>query len=109
MQPTKISVSLHNPSEPANLISRNFEIPLGHTTTVYISPRAREIDESGKLLNEKQRNCRLTDDNHELKIFKKYTQEACLFECHLKQAEDHCGCFPWSFPTSSPVRKKNSC
>ena len=83
-KPKKVSVTLHNPDEPANIRSNSFEIPLGHTTTVYITPKAREIDYSGKELEEKQRNCRLSDDNSDLMIFKKYNRESCLFECKLE-------------------------
>ena len=101
LQPTEVSVALHNPDEPANLRSNSFELPLGHTTTVYITPRAREIDDSGKELEENQRNCRLTEDNSELGIFNKYTQEACLFECKVKFAEKKCGCTPWNYPMTS--------
>ena len=97
-QPKKVSVTLHNPNEPGNLRSKSFEIPLGQTTTVYITPKAREIDEIGKTLKENQRNCRLVEDNSELEIFKVYTQEACLFECKIKIAANKCGCIPWSFP-----------
>ena len=101
MRPTKVSVVLHNPNEPANIRSNSFEIPLGHTTTVYITPKAREIDVSGKELEESQRICRLTDENSELKIFNKYTQEACLFECKLNLAAIKCGCIPWNYPMIS--------
>ena len=106
LQPTKVSVSLHNPFEPANFRSNSFEIPLGHSTTVYITPVAREIDESGKALEENQRNCRLTEDTSGLDIFNKYTQEACLFECKLKIASNNCGCSPWSYPMLSVSMKK---
>ena len=44
-QPKKVSVTLHNPNESGNLRSKSFEIPLGQTTTVYITPKAREIDD----------------------------------------------------------------
>ena len=98
LKPIEVSVSLHNPNEPANLRSTSFEIPLGHTTTVYVTPKAREIDDSGKELKENERNCRLIEDNSELEIFKIYTQEACLFECKLKIAANKCGCIPWSYP-----------
>ena len=56
---------------------------LGATTTIYITPSAREIDENGQLLTETQRNCRLSEDTDELKIFNIYTQEGCLLECKL--------------------------
>ena len=98
IKPKKVSVALHNPDEPANIRSNSFEIPLGHTTTVYITPKAREIDSSGKELEEKQRHCRLTDDNSDLSIFKKYTRESCLFECKLKIGAKKCGCIPWTYP-----------
>ena len=54
-KPKKVSVALHNPYEPASIRSNSFEIPLGYTTTVYNTPKAREIDYSGKELEEKQR------------------------------------------------------
>ena len=97
-RPTEVLVALHNPDEPANLRSNSFEIPLGHTTTVFITPRAREIDDSGKELDEKQRNCRLSDENGDLEVFKRYTQKACVFECKIKMAAKNCGCIPWSYP-----------
>ena len=98
-KPKKVSVALHNPDEPANIRSNSFEIPLGYSTTVYITPKAREIDDSGKELEENQRNCRLTDDNSDLLIFKKYTRESCLFECKLKIGSKKCGCIiPWTYP-----------
>ena len=98
IKPKKVSVALHNPDEPANIRSNSFEIPLGYSTTVYITPKAREIDDSGKELEEIQRNCRLTDDNSDLLIFKKYTRESCLFECKLKIGAKKCGCIPWTYP-----------
>ena len=56
-KPTSILVSLHNPKEPADMRATSFDIPLGQSTVVYITPKAREIDESGKKLSEAQRHC----------------------------------------------------
>ena len=97
LKPVHNHVSLHNPIEPANVRSKGFEIPLGHSTIVYITPKARDIDESGKELSEHQRGCRLVKDTHGLKIFKVYTKEACHLECMINQAYERCGCFPWSY------------
>ena len=47
-QPTKISVSLHNPVEPADIKTNSFDIPLGYSTIVYIRPKVTEVDENGK-------------------------------------------------------------
>ena len=98
MQPTEISVSLHNPVEPADIRTNSFEIPLGYKTIVYITPKATEVDEDGKDLTEIQRNCRLNEDTGMLNIFNVYTKVGCLFECNLKHAVERCGCVPWNYP-----------
>ena len=98
LEPTHLSVSLHNPKEPADIRSKSFKIPLGHSTIVYITPQAREIDESGMDLAESQRNCRLDTDTDTLNIFNIYTRSACLLECKLKVAMKKCGCLPWNYP-----------
>ena len=61
-------------------------------------PRAREVDESGEELLEEQRQCRLLNDINGLKIFNKYSKEACLFECKVEIAMDRCDCLPWDYP-----------
>ena len=96
-KPTNIEVTLHNPIEPANLRSNSFKIPLGYSTKFYITPKAREIDASGKELPEEQRGCRLTEDNHDLDLFQVYTKEGCIMECKTRQAAKRCGCFPWNY------------
>ena len=79
--------------------SKSFQIPLGQSSIVYITPTAREIDDTGKELTETQRNCRLTEENDNLNIFKPYTQEACLLECKIKEAAERCGCISWEYPS----------
>ena len=100
-KPKKILVSLHNPQEPADAKfqpSTSIPIPGGHTTTVLFTPRAREIDDSGKELTESQRDCRLKEDSGKLDIFNLYSRTACLLECKMKYASRICGCTPWNFP-----------
>ena len=102
--PKKVSVAIHNPMEPADLRSSSFKIPLGHSTEVYVTPKAREIDESGRGLTEAERNCRLSDNTKELDVFNVYTQTACLFECKMKYAKSKCGCLPWNYPSNKYVQ-----
>ena len=97
-QPTEISVSLHNPVEPADIRTSSFDIPLGYSTIVYITPKATEVDKDGKELTESQRNCRLNEESGFLNIFNVYTKVGCLFECKLKHAMERCGCVPWNYP-----------
>ena len=98
VKPTSVKVSLHNPNEPADLRSNVFSIPLGHSTIVYVTPKARQIDDSAKDLTEAQRGCRLPERTEDLDMFNIYTQGACIFEYKLKQAVRKCGCFPWNYP-----------
>ena len=98
LKPTLVKVALHNPNEPANLRSNVFSIPLGYSTTVYVTPKASETDDSARELTELQRGCRLQEKTEDLDIFNIYTQEACLFECKMKQAVRECGCIPWNYP-----------
>ena len=97
-KPTAISVSLHDPKEPADMRSSSFKVPLGHSTTFLITPKARLIDESGKKLPEYKRGCRLQEDTDSMNIFSIYTRTACLFECKLKHSLERCGCIPWNYP-----------
>ena len=97
-QPTEISVSLHNPVEPADIRTSSIDIPLGYKTIVYITPKATVVDEDGKDLMESQRNCRLNEETGSLDIFNVYTKVGCLFECNLKHAIERCECVPWNYP-----------
>ena len=97
-KPQKITVSLHSPNEPADLRSKNFQVPLGHSTTVYVTPKARTIDETAMELTESERECRLNNDAKSLKIFNIYTRAACLFECKMRHALNRCKCQPWDYP-----------
>ena len=100
-KPKKISVSLHNPKEPSDTKFRpstSIKIAFGHSTTFLVTPKAREIDESGKELRESERGCRLDEDTTGLDIFNVYTRTACLFECKMKYAIEKCGCTPWYYP-----------
>ena len=108
LKPREVSVSLHNPTEPADIRSSSFQIRLGQSITVYVTPKAREIDESGKELTESQRDCRINDDTDDLLIFNVYTRTACLFECKMKYSIEKCGCNPWDYPLDIKHKVRNS-
>ena len=100
-KPKEISVSIHNPKEPADtkfIPSTSVKIPLGSTTTFLITPKARKIDESGKELTESERGCRLDEDTDALDIFNVYTRVGCLLECKMQYSIKMCGCTPWNYP-----------
>ena len=100
-KPSELFVSLHNPKEPADvkfIPSTSIRIPRGYSTTFLITPKAREIDKSGKELTESRRNCRLDEEVQALDIFNVYSMTACLLECKMKYATKRCGCTPWNYP-----------
>ena len=100
-KPSTVSVSLHNPKEPADtkfIPIKSIQVPLGYSTKILITPQARDIDESGMVLTESQRGCRLDEDTDALDIFNVYTRTACLLECKMKYAATRCGCTPWYYP-----------
>ena len=98
LKPRKISVCLHSPTEPADMRSRSFQIPLGQSTTVYITPKARIIDDTALQLSESERHCRDAEDTKTLDIFNSYSRVGCLFECKMKHALKRCKCQPWHYP-----------
>ena len=70
-KPKEVLVVLHDPSHPANMRTKSITIPLGQSSTVYITPSATETDPSGQLLGQTQRECRLKQENDNLQIFRK--------------------------------------
>ena len=47
LEPIEVTISLHNPVEPANMRSRSFNIPLGHSTKVYLLRRQEKLMKTG--------------------------------------------------------------
>ena len=70
IKPVSVLVVLHDPSQPANMRTKSITIPLGQSSTVYITPSATETDTSGQMLGETQRECRLKQENDNLKVFR---------------------------------------
>ena len=70
LKPVSVLVALHDPTQPANVRTKSIKIPLGQSSTVYITPSAIETDSSGQLLGESQRECRMKQENDNLQIFR---------------------------------------
>ena len=48
-------------------------------------------------LNVEQRKCHLKNEVDKNSIFKIYTKNNCIYECHVKLVKDICKCIPWDF------------
>ena len=50
--------------------TKSITIPLGQSSTVYITPSVIETDHTGQLLGQTQRECRMKEENENLQIFR---------------------------------------
>ena len=80
LKPVELVVVLHDPSHPANIRTKSIKIPLGQSSTVYITPSVIETDHTGQLLGQTQRECRLKEENNNIQIFREVlTNISCFF------------------------------
>ena len=90
-------VTIHSPFEIADFGGSYIELEPGWTYTFNVVPSLTETDSAALSLAAKDRNCLGDGDQHNLKAFRRYTQTACMFECHLKLATKVCNCTPWDY------------
>ncbi len=93
-----IDIALHDPMTIPDLRGSVIEIQPGYMTTVMITPQQIQTSEDALSLNPLVRNCKFKQETEHLKLFKEYSQSACLLECQLKIAYDYCQCIPWNYP-----------
>ena len=85
-----------------------FDIRPGHNNLVSISATVVNTDDSIRNLDPIVRNCRFSDENENLLLYKNYTQANCLLECSFSFAQKtqklknshYNDCIPWFFPTA---------
>ena len=99
-------IVLHDPMEVPDLLNGKIILKANREYTILITPSVMVADPSINSLSIDRRGCQLKEETGDLKIFKHYSQSACLLECQLQLGLDTCGCIPWNFPhfnTDSPV------
>ena len=108
MVPSKFMLGISNTNEYFDLQKSRKIIPAGYKLTISI--QAMEIVPSNgmKDVSIESRNCRLPDENQDLKIFKIYSKPACEFEFRLFEAQEICNCVPWNIPWHS-IRRYPIC
>ena len=85
-----------------------FDIKPGQSNTVTLSGYRIDADKSLRSLSPKERSCRFSDENVDLKIHKEYSYTNCIFECSIVFAKNELKikknltkpCIPWYFPSS---------
>ncbi|TRY68635.1 hypothetical protein TCAL_08884 [Tigriopus californicus] len=91
-------IAVHDPSTPANFRSGGVEIKPGYLSSFLITPVQTVTTKAALALEASQRSCRSKTENHGMKIFKMYSQEACVLECKITYGSTECGCVPWNYP-----------
>lgn len=90
-------ISFHESHDPPNL-REPFVVKAGYINTIYVTPEIQKTNEAMKALSIERRKCRFKDETDGLKLFKQYTKNGCLLECHILAAAKECGCIPWKYP-----------
>ncbi len=90
-------IELHSPFDVPDLSSRPIHISPGKTYTITVTPSKYEVDLKLDDNDMTKLGC-LSGKNHNLTLYKDYSQSKCQFECNLRRATKKCGCTPWNYP-----------
>ena len=97
-------MGLINPTDSfPSMIQEGFEIKAGYNNIVSLTATKVDADDDMRNLALSDRNCLFPDENVDMKIFKKYSYQNCMFECSLyyglKMNNDTC--LPWFLPSTN--------
>ena len=75
--PKEFTVSIHDPSVPANLRGEGIKVKMGHETTIRVTPKVLHTTQSGMKMTFEERQCRTFDETEiaGLQIFRQYSRE----------------------------------
>jgi len=90
-------VSIVDPDTSFDFMANGIDIKLGHHTIITAQPTVFESDEGVKSVSLEKRQC-FFQDEEPTKIFKRYTEAGCKYECMLAFATSKCACTPWDHP-----------
>ncbi len=92
-------LAIHSPHSISDSAGTGFEPIAGTHTTVVVTPHVTETDASLLAKDKSVRMCHSQEhDGNSLKLFRNYTKDNCLYECHVEDSINKCGCVPWNFP-----------
>ena len=76
---------------------RQIEVVPGLKSTLKTTFYVMETSPDYLTISKDKRSCLLVDDEADGEtIFRKYSQENCIFECHFTSVVESLGCVPWS-------------
>ncbi len=92
------SLTIHDPATVADIRNEVINLKPGMVHEISIVPSAVVTDEAGLKLSPLKRECLTQSESDDLKIYKTYSQSACLLECQLQNAIAQCRCTRWDYP-----------
>ncbi len=98
---------IHSPYTIADARDEAIDLAPGMMYDIFLTPSVTVTDRKGLQLDYTQRKCFSARENSNLKIFRSYSQSACLFECQLTKAIEKCNCTAWNYPSVN--NKVNLC
>ena len=101
----KIQFQIHQSKDLAKMLTGTdfdensvmIELESRHEYYIDVIPHGQKSTENFKTLSKTQRKCLLEQVVAEDSIFNVYTKNNCKYECHVKLAQEKCGCIPWDF------------
>ncbi len=92
-------LALHSPYNIPDPMGNFIEPSAGTHTTVVVTPHMTVTDDDLLRQDKSTRRCHSgKTDTNPLALFKTYTRDNCIFECHLNKSKEACGCTPWYYP-----------
>ena len=94
----ELLIDIHDKNSLPNFRAMPLFFPRGKENTVKLKPLVRDIDSNLRRMAPEQRNCLFKDEGKELKMFRNYSRNACVFECIRSKIKQNCNCLPWDYP-----------
>ncbi len=92
------SITLHDPSTVPDTQNEAILLRPGKLHQISLVPSTVITDQSALDLSPSKRECLGRSESEDLKVFRTYSQTACLLECQLRIAIDACNCSAWNYP-----------
>ena len=99
----EIQFQLHQSKELGSILASDndfttsFTLTAGNEYYIRVAPTGQISTDGFRNLDIQQRNCLLDQEISKKSIFKKYSINNCIYECHVELSKDQCQCIPWDF------------
>jgi hypothetical protein len=104
-----MDIAVHEPYQIDKKYLESFTVKPGFKYIFSINPSQLKADENLGALHVKERNCRLTEDEMDFRIYVGYTQQNCWFHHRVARIWKDNACLPWNAPFSASKENFSIC